>query len=154
MPELRTDDGPRRLRAVWLGPKGATLPFEWTYVQWLVLLLIAGVASAVFMTAGWLLTHDLGLAIAAGVLWGWPAGAYLGVRVMRGVSADESVRAKWESVRAQLGRREHDRLPADEQWLIEFPSIRPTAALTPALTSALTSAAGPQATDGSKIDRK
>ena len=33
MPLLRTDDGPRRLRAIWLGPNGATLPFEWTYVQ-------------------------------------------------------------------------------------------------------------------------
>ena len=38
MPRLRTDDGPRKLRAVWLGPAGSTLPFQWTYVQWLVTL--------------------------------------------------------------------------------------------------------------------
>ncbi|MBM7799362.1 hypothetical protein JOE57_002283 [Microlunatus panaciterrae] len=47
MPDLRTDDGPRKLRAVWLGPKGATLPFEWTYVQWAVTLLMIPVGIGV-----------------------------------------------------------------------------------------------------------
>lgn len=36
MPLLRTDDGPRRLRAVWLGPRGNRFWVEWTYVQWAV----------------------------------------------------------------------------------------------------------------------
>ena len=44
MPHLRTDDGPRKLRAVWLGPKGATLPFEWTYVQWAAVLILENAA--------------------------------------------------------------------------------------------------------------
>jgi len=48
MPLLRTDDGPRRLRAIWLGPNGATLPFEWTYVQWGVVLLTACLVGNVF----------------------------------------------------------------------------------------------------------
>jgi hypothetical protein len=33
---IRTDDAPRRLRAVWLGPKGLRWPMDWTYIQWCV----------------------------------------------------------------------------------------------------------------------
>ncbi len=47
MPRLRTDDGPRKLRAVWLGPAGSTLPFQWTYVQWLVTLIAIPIGAAV-----------------------------------------------------------------------------------------------------------
>ena len=55
MPNLRTDDGPRKLRAVWLGPKGATLPFEWTYVQWSAVLigLVSTAATLLFMALAW-----------------------------------------------------------------------------------------------------
>ena len=89
MPLLRTDDGPRRLRAIWLGPNGATLPFEWTYVQWGVVLLTACLVGNVFGLLAWWWTGDIVYTIAAIVLWGWPAGVYLGTRVMRGVSFDE-----------------------------------------------------------------
>ncbi|MGL5809953.1 MAG: hypothetical protein ACRCYQ_08415 [Nocardioides sp.] len=44
MPEIRTDDGPRRLRGVWLGPKGLRWPVDWTYVQWAVFVLVTLVA--------------------------------------------------------------------------------------------------------------
>jgi hypothetical protein len=105
MPQLRTDDGPRRLRALWLGPNGATLPFEWTYVQWLVVLVSAGLVGNVLAALAWWWTQDLVYVVAAAVLWGWPAGAYLGTRIMRGVSFDEPLRYKIAAHRAQFQRR-------------------------------------------------
>lgn len=68
MPTLRTDDGPRRLRAVWLGPRGVRFPFEWTYVQWaLVVCLTVPMASLVL---GVLWPIDSQLAVMACVPWG------------------------------------------------------------------------------------
>lgn len=50
MPLLTTDDGPRKLRNVWLGPKGMTLPWQWTYSQWAAVLLgVPAVCTAVGM---------------------------------------------------------------------------------------------------------
>ena len=109
MPNLRTDDGPRKLRAVWLGPKGATLPFEWTYVQWVVTL------AAMPATAGllWLLgtavhqlipVFDTFLVGAVAFIWGPALGVYLTVKVMRHVSFDQPLAARTRLVHSELRR--------------------------------------------------
>lgn len=127
MPELSTDDGPRKLRAVWLGPKGATLPFEWTYVQWAVVLaaMPAGVlAGAGVLALLGLLTvgHPFWFTWWFGVIYGAPAGIYAGVRIMRGVTFDEPLRYKYQTAREEIGRL---RAPAEkpESWRMSFPNI-------------------------------
>lgn len=128
MPELSTDDGPRKLRAVWLGPKGATLPFEWTYVQWAVVL--AAMPAGVLAGAGLLallglvtVGHPFWFTWWFGVIYGSPAGIYAGVRIMRGVTFDEPLRYKYQTAREEIGRLQ---APAEkpETWRMPFPMIR------------------------------
>lgn len=57
MPLLTTDDGPRKLRNVWLGPKGATLPWQWTYGQWAATILGVPAVCFVLATTIWLITR-------------------------------------------------------------------------------------------------
>jgi hypothetical protein len=97
MPRLRTDDGPRKLRAVWLGPAGSTLPFQWTYVQWLVTLVAIPVGSMI----GGALVWTLGI----GVLWGGAAGVWAAVKLMGYVSYDEPLRYQRRLVRGEFSRR-------------------------------------------------
>jgi len=127
VPELRTDDGPRKLRAVWLGPKGATLPFEWTYVQWSVTLLMIplGVALvALLIAVGGLLTigHAPWFTFWFGLIYGAPAAIYLAVRLMRGVTFDEPLRYKTATFREEFGR---SREPAEgvTAWVMPFPRL-------------------------------
>ena len=89
MPRLRTDDGPRKLRAVWLGPAGNTLPFQWTYVQWAVTLLAVPIAGTIGTTIVWLLLGDPVWAFGLGGLWFGAAGVYLAIRIMKNVTFDE-----------------------------------------------------------------
>jgi hypothetical protein len=128
MPELRTDDGPRKLRAVWLGPKGATLPFEWTYVQWAVtllmipvgILLVAGLlALAGLATVG----HVPWFAFWFGLIYGAPAGVYGAVRVMRGVTFDEPLRYKITTARDELGGRSREPAEAPTDWRMPWPRM-------------------------------
>lgn len=120
MAHVRTDDGPRKLRAVWLGPKGATLPFAWTYVQWLVTLALAFASSAVTTAVWWLLTLDVLLAVVLGGAWGLAGGVYLAVKTMRGVTFDEPVRYKLGRLIGQVGWRDQTPVPADltVEWSI------------------------------------
>jgi hypothetical protein len=74
MPEIRTDDVPRRLRAVWLGPRGKTLSWEWTYVQWALCLVLVSLCSAILLTVLWPVDHVIA------VVFGTGAGAVLGIR--------------------------------------------------------------------------
>ena len=105
MPRLRTDDGPRKLRAVWLGPAGHTLAFQWTYVQWLVTLVAIPAGSLIgalllrLLGAGWVWTAGIG------VLWGGAAGLWLAVRLMRHVTFDEPLRYQRRMVRGEFSRR-------------------------------------------------
>lgn len=111
MPLLHTDDGPRRLRAVWLGPTGATLPFEWTYVQWVATLaaipvtvgLLWGLGIAVHQFAPALVDDFLVRAVA--FIWGPALGVYATVKVMRHVSFDQPLRARADLVRHELQAR-------------------------------------------------
>ena len=68
MPAIRTDDGPRRLRGVWLGPKGLRWPVDWTYVQWGVFILAT--ATLPFVVFGVLLWVNQLLAGFTGILAG------------------------------------------------------------------------------------
>ena len=89
MPRLRTDDGPRKLRAVWLGPAGHTLPFQWTYVQWAITILAVPIAGTIGTTIVWFLLGDPVWAFGLGGLWFGAAGVYLAIRLMRNVTFDE-----------------------------------------------------------------
>jgi hypothetical protein len=104
MPRLRTDDGPRKLRAVWLGPAGSTLPFQWTYVQWLVTLIAIPIGAAVGGVLVWLLGVGLVWTLSVGVLWGGAAGVWGAVKVMRHVTYDEPLRYQRRLVRGEFSR--------------------------------------------------
>jgi hypothetical protein len=128
VPELRTDDGPRKLRAVWLGPKGATLPFEWTYVQWSVTLLMIplGIALVALLVAvGGLVTigHPPWFTFWFGLIYGAPLAIYLAVRLMRGVTFDEPLRYKTTTFREEFGRQSRDRAEGVTQWVMPFPKL-------------------------------
>jgi hypothetical protein len=104
MPRLRTDDGPRKLRAVWLGPAGSTLPFQWTYVQWLVTLVAIPIGATVGGLLVWLLGVGLVWTLSIGVLWGAAAGVWVAVKVMRYVTYDEPLRYLRRLVRGEFSR--------------------------------------------------
>jgi hypothetical protein len=128
VPELRTDDGPRKLRAVWLGPKGATLPFEWSYVQWSVTLLMipvgiivvaALVALAGLVTVG----HVPWFTFWFGLIYGAPAAIYLAIRLMRGVTFDEPLRFKFTTFREEVGHGQRTRAEGVTRWTMPWPAI-------------------------------
>jgi hypothetical protein len=128
VPELRTDDGPRKLRAVWLGPKGATLPFEWTYVQWAVTLLMIpvgiGLVSLLVFGLGRLTVgHAPWFTIWFGVIYGAPLAVYGAVRLMRGVTFDEPLRYKTATFREECGRSQRERAEGATAWLMPFPKL-------------------------------
>lgn len=140
MPELRTDDGPRKLRAVWLGPKGATLPFEWTYVQWSVTLLMIPlgiVLVAGLIALGGLLTigHAPWFTFWFGLIYGAPLAIYLAVRLMRGVTFDEPLRYKTATFREEFGRQSRDRAEGVTQWVMPFPRFSEPPAVAQELLS-------------------
>ena len=125
MPVLRTDDGPRRLRAVWLGPTGATLPFEWTYVQWVATLAAIPLTVGVLWGLGMLVHQllplvDVFLVGAVAFIWGPALGVYATVRVMRHVSFDQPLAARTQLVRAELRLR---RRPAPVRLVVAVPPI-------------------------------
>lgn len=123
MPLLHTDDGPRRLRALWLGPKGYTLPFEWSYVQWAVTLLMMTICGFVVMGVVRLITADLTYVVVGGVLYGWSAGIYLTVRMMRGVSFDEPLAYKRRLAISQLSGKHRVPVPSGGEWELQTPRI-------------------------------
>jgi hypothetical protein len=129
MPELRTDDGPRKLRAIWLGPKGATLPFEWTYVQWSVTLAMipAGVlivAGVIALAGVMIMGHPPWFAFPFGIIYGGPAAVYGAIRLMRGVDFDEPLRYKISTARDELGRRSRQPVETPTNWLMPWPNLR------------------------------
>lgn len=86
MPLLTTDDGPRKLRNVWLGPKGATLPWQWTYGQWAATVIGVPAVCFVVATVVWLITR-------------WPAyWVYLLTYLFLGYFLIEAVRKLWKYV--------------------------------------------------------
>ena len=122
MPALRTDDGPRKLRAVWLGPKGGTLPFEWPYVQWSVTLAATPLGAGLVAGLLWLVGAP-GWVLVLAVLYGGALGVYLSVKAMQGVTFDEPLRHKTATARAEFSRRL--RRPAQQpvEWELAMPAI-------------------------------
>lgn len=129
MPEIRTDDGPRKLRAVWLGPDGYTLPFEWTYVQWAVSLTAVALgaplgvlllAAAAKVATG---SYQLWFTGLIGVLLGGYAALLLAVPIMRGVTFDEPLRHKRFLLRSELGRDSRHRQAKSTEWVMPWPLI-------------------------------
>jgi hypothetical protein len=105
MPRLRTDDGPRKLRAVWLGPAGSTLPFQWTYVQWLITLVAIPIGSSIGGVLVWLSGAGWVWTLGIGVLWGGAAGVWVAVKLMTHVSYDEPLRYQRRLLRGEFSRR-------------------------------------------------
>lgn len=135
MPRLRTDDGPRKLRAVWLGPAGHTLPFQWTYVQWAVTLIAVPVAGTLGTALVWLLTNDPVWALGIGGLWFAAAGMWLAVRLMRNVTFDEPLRYHRRLVRNEFARQFSQPVGA-RQIAVQFP-VPPIGYLSPAVRTAM-----------------
>lgn len=128
MPELRTDDGPRKLRAVWLGPKGATLPFEWSYVQWAVTLALIPVgilimAGIIALAGAATIGHPPWFTGWIGTIYGGPAGIYAAVRLMRGVDFDQPLRYKLATFRDEFGRSTRSAAEKPINWQMPFPAI-------------------------------
>ena len=128
MPELRTDDGPRKLRAVWLGPKGATLPFEWTYVQWAVTLLMipvgVGVVAGLIAVVGLVTVgHPPWFTFWFGLIYGAPMAVYGAVRLMRGVGFDEPLRFKITTAQDELGYRSREPVESATTWRMVSPTV-------------------------------
>ncbi|HEU5486272.1 MAG TPA: hypothetical protein VFU98_15285 [Microlunatus sp.] len=105
MPRLRTDDGPRKLRAVWLGPAGHTLPFQWTYVQWAVTLIAVPIAGTIGTTIVYLLLGDPVWAFGLGGLWFGAGGVYLAIHLMRYVTFDEPLSYQRRMVKGEFSRQ-------------------------------------------------
>ncbi|MFD7161245.1 hypothetical protein ACFV9C_42135 [Kribbella sp. NPDC059898] len=117
MPELRTDDGPRRLRAVWLGPKGLRWPADWTYVQWGVFLSLGLIMTVLLVlvlipASGW-------LAAMGGPTWGFALAYLITPRVMKHIDYDRPLRwyrrhlmSEWKNSSTHVDAEQRDQLMA------------------------------------------
>lgn len=122
MPLLRTDDGPRRLRAVWLGPRGTRLYWDWTYVQWGMFLLLLVVFVGFFGVSARIMTGDPWLT--AGVaLWGVPPAFYLTRFVMEHADYDRPLRWWRRMVPAEWKRSR--RTPPETGIRVAAPPVHP-----------------------------
>lgn len=135
MPRLRTDDGPRKLRAVWLGPAGHTLPFQWTYVQWALTLVSVPFVGAIGTAIVWLLAGDPVWAFGIGGLWSAAAGMWLAVRLMRNVTFDEPLRYQRRLLRGEFARQFSTPV-GTRQVAVQF-DLPPIGYLAPAVRSAM-----------------
>lgn len=65
--KLRTDDDIWRVRLLWLGPPGYTLPIHLPYAQWFMWFVLTGIFSAILvpLTGAW---SSTGMAVAAAMI--------------------------------------------------------------------------------------
>jgi hypothetical protein len=105
------------------------LPFEWTYVQWAVTLLMIPVG--VLLIAG--VIACLGLLVLGhvpwftwwfGLIYGGPAGVWVAVRLMRGVSFDEPLRFKLTTLREEWGHQSRMRAEQATRWQMPWPTVQ------------------------------
>ena len=116
------------MRAVWLGPKGATLPFEWSYVQWAVTLAMipAGVliVAGIIALAGLVIIgHPPWFALPFGLIYGAPAAIYGAIRVMRGVDYNEPLRHKIATACDEFGRQSRQSAETVTHWQMPWPNL-------------------------------
>lgn len=120
MPYIRTDDGPRRLRAVWLGPKGARWYWTWTYTQWAATVVAVAAGATAMLGVIWLLAGDLKVAVIIGPLWGGTLGVFATKAAMRHVDHDRPVRY-WRAVLKGewRGSTSVSRTQTETRWWVE-----------------------------------
>lgn len=122
MPEIRSDDKARQLRLVYLGPRGHTLGFEWTYTK-LIVCFILGNLGVVLVFLPFYLLSGFWSAITWAIPFGLPAGIFTGVWLMKKVSHDEPLGYKlgtyWHLLTRQ-GRPAPDR---PQRFNIAMPPI-------------------------------
>lgn len=123
MPLIRSDDGPRKLRAVWLGPKGATLPFEWTFVQWLVCVLCTIALGTVVLVALWVAWAPI-YGMAGAVLYGPAGGFYIGAKLMHRTSFDEPIQYRVPMMIGQIRDRGRSGSNDEVEWRVRLPPVR------------------------------
>jgi hypothetical protein len=97
-----TDDAPRRLRGVWLGPKGVRWPVDWTFAQWGVFAFLTVTCPVVIFAAFVLLNWYL--AVCNAILWGPVAAFFLTRWVMRFVDYDRPLRFWLRQLRGEWQR--------------------------------------------------
>jgi len=102
VPAIRTDDATRRLRAVWLGPKGKTLAFEWTYVQWSLCILLVGLGALIGFAL--LAPFDRTFALLAGPMWGGVLGFFATRWVVSQTNYDQPLRWWRRTLRGEWSR--------------------------------------------------
>jgi hypothetical protein len=119
MPRLITDDAPRRLRGVWLGPKGVRWPVDWTFAQWGVFAtLMIACPLAIFFVFVFLNWY---LAVSNGLLWGPVAAYFLTTWVMGFVDYDRPLRFWFRQIRGEWRRSQ--RTPADARLKVHCEGV-------------------------------
>lgn len=134
MPPIRTDDAPRRLRQVWLGPKGLRLGFEWPYPRlFLFVCLWAALTPVAWYVLG-VTGSRVHIAFLLGNGWGLVLSWLASWAIMKGVSADEPL---FYRVRMLLAiTRPRPIAPVEEVSIeLEFPTI---SEMSPGLRRAIT----------------
>lgn len=119
MPTLRTDDGPRRLRAVWLGPRGVRFPFEWTYVQWALVVGLTVPMASLVLGALWLV--DSQLAVMACLPWGAMGSVVVTRWIISKTDFDRPVRYWRWVIKAELRRSR--RVPREQARRVVAPAV-------------------------------
>lgn len=94
----RPDDDIRRVRNVWLGPRGITLPFTASYVTW-------GIWFVTFMALlllRWVSPIDIGNA-----LWDMVLAGYVAVLVSKALDHDRPLRMLFRVIKQHLTSPRH-----------------------------------------------
>jgi len=119
VPAIRTDDATRRLRAVWLGPKGKTLAFEWTYVQWSLCILLVGIGALIGFAL--LAPFDRTFALLAGPMWGGVLGFFATRWVVSQTNFDQPLRWWRRTLRGEWARSA--RIPRTREERVNVPPV-------------------------------
>lgn len=100
---MPSDDGPRGLRVPWLGWKGFTFGFEWSWQRWVVTAVAAFVTVPVVWQVATVLTNSWLFNGVAAALFGGLAAVWVGAKATGAISLDEPLaykgRVLWEAVR-------------------------------------------------------
>lgn len=89
MPYLRTDDGPRALRIIFLGWKGFTFAWEWTLQRWIITAAITAVTVPALYQVTKLLTTSPVFNAFAAALFGIAAAVWAAGKITAVVSFDQ-----------------------------------------------------------------